>query len=547
MSNSTTSTPSYTELLSVIERQERVIAQQEQVIARQEATIKQLNGRIKELEHKVDELEEKVQHLEGELAKKDLRIEELVKQLYGKSSEKDKSKRCGGKRGTRAHSRDGFNDDNEHNNDYPDHLPRIEEFVDNLPDGANPDDYQLIGERRVPRLATLPVLHYVLVTIHRTYKKKSNSYIPPRKPEHEHPLGKCSADISFVVFAVIQKILFHIPFYRLEKLLELQGIACRRSNLVRWSERLADLLEIIAGAILQDIKGAAVVYGDESPAVVNIKKGEESSEYKRTYFWNLVAPDRGVFFHWTEKRNQKEAKQLLAGIQGTFVSDALEIYDHATSKLSLSWAICWIHIRRNFLKTTSNKELAEQALGRINTILAIDKAIRAATKNDSDIQRRLQYRQRFLSPLVDGMRQWICTHINTPAVQTDDLMLKAFNYIDRRWEEATCFIREPLVLPHNNIPEQHFRFLKIGAKNWLFCASECGAKTLTTLYTLLYSAKLLNINPSVYLNDIIKQIDVQGVTPNQLVPRVWKEHREKIATENYFKNHRQTAKRTGNT
>lgn len=521
MSNSTTSTPSYTELLSVIERQERVIAQQEQVIARQEATIKQLNGRIKELEHKVDELEEKVQHLEGELAKKDLRIEELVKQLYGKSSEKDKSKKCGGKRGTRAHSRDGFNDDNEHNNDYPDHLPRIEEFVDNLPDGANPDDYQLIGERRVPRLATLPVLHYVLVTIHRTYKKKSNSYIPPRKPEHEHPLGKCSADISF--------------------------IACRRSNLVRWSERLADLLEIIAGAILQDIKGAAVVYGDESPAVVNIKKGEESSEYKRTYFWNLVAPDRGVFFHWTEKRNQKEAKQLLAGIQGTFVSDALEIYDHATSKLSLSWAICWIHIRRNFLKTTSNKELAEQALGRINTILAIDKAIRAATKNDSDIQRRLQYRQRFLSPLVDGMRQWICTHINTPAVQTDDLMLKAFNYIDRRWEEATCFIREPLVLPHNNIPEQHFRFLKIGAKNWLFCASECGAKTLTTLYTLLYSAKLLNINPSVYLNDIIKQIDVQGVTPNQLVPRVWKEHREKIATENYFKNHRQTANRTGNT
>lgn len=550
MTNSTTPTANNAEILAVIKRQEKiiarqtkVIAQQEEVIAQQkeqlasqevkiqaqEATIKQLNGRIKKLEARVSELE-------GEVAKKDLRIKDLVKQLYGKSSEKDKGKQGSGNRGGRGSSRDGFNDDDERpKKDIPDHLPRIEKFVDNLPEGADPDEYELIGEERIPRLATLPITHYVLVTVYRTYKKKSNSYIPPRKPEHEHPLGKCCADISFIVFAIIQKVLFHVPFYRLENILALQNINCNRSNLVRWSERLASLLEAIAAAILHDIKAASVVYGDESPVTVKVNKKDKSNQYRKTYFWNLIAPERGAYFHWTEKRNQKEAKKLLKGIQGTFVSDALEIYQHATSKLSLTWAICWIHIRRNFLKATANTALAEEALQQINTILRIDKAIRSRTRNDEALERRFHYRQRFLLPLVDKMRTWINTHINTPAVQTDATMLKAFNYINTRWEEATCFIRNPLVLPHNNIPEQHFRYLKLGAKNWMFCASEWGAETLSTLYTLVYSAKLLNINPNVYLTDIIELIDVPGVTAQQLVPRVWKETREKIATEKYFR------------
>jgi hypothetical protein len=48
---------------------------------------------------------------------------------------------------------------------------------------------------------------------------------------------------------------------------------------------------------------------------------------------------------------------------------------------------------------------------------------------------------------------------------------------------------------------------------------------------------MLNINPSIYLTDVIEQIDVPGVAADQLVPRVWKKNREKIATEWYFSKH----------
>ena len=313
MTNSATSTtpiPTYAELLAVIAMHEITLAEQKAQIAQQalqfqeqKAEIKEQQATIERFNNRIVELEAKVTELQSEVAKKDLRIKELIKQLYGKKSEKNKGNASSGKGTSNRISRDGFNDDGKKSEqNYPAHLPRIEEIIDNLPEGANPDEYELIGESRVARLATLPVLHYVLVTVYRTFKKKSNSVIPSRKSEHVHPLGKCSADISFIVFAIIQKILFHVPFYRLEKLLALQQIVCHRSNLIRWSERLASLMEPIAAAIQKDIKSAAVVYGDESPAIVKTGEGDESNKFRKTYFWNLVAPERGIYFHWTSKR-----------------------------------------------------------------------------------------------------------------------------------------------------------------------------------------------------------------------------------------------------
>jgi transposase/uncharacterized coiled-coil protein SlyX len=542
MQDSTNSPLSTVELRAIIQQQARTIK-------RLEATIAKLNKKIAKQEEQLaqqcattEELKGKISELQTDVSQKQLRIEGLTKELYGKSSEKsgkgknkDKPKKDRSKKERRTGSRSGFSDEEDTNKDKDfSHLPKIEEVVSNIPDGENPEDYKFIGEKRVERLATLPAQHYVLVTVYKTYKKKSNGYIPPR--QNEHPLGKCAADISFIVSAITKKILFHIPFYRYEQILSLQKIECGRSNLVRWSERFADLLEPINAAILSDIKSAAVVYGDESPVIARLENEDKSKEYKKTYFWNLIAPDRGAYFYWSDKRNNQEAQKLLAGVKGTFVSDALGIYTTATAKLSLTWQICWIHIRRNFIKATANKELSKEALLAINTILAIDKAIRRRTKKDDEklLEKRYHYRKRFLMPLVEKMRLWISSNINLPAVQTDKDTLKAFEYINMRWEEANCFITNPLVLPHNNLSEQHFRFLKLGAKNWTFCSSECGARTLGILYTLVYSAKLLRINPSIYLTDLIEQISIKGVKAQDLVPRRWKEAREEIATKAYF-------------
>ena len=144
------------------------------------------------------------------------------------------------------------------------------------------------------------------------------------------------------------------------------------------------------------------------------------------------------------------------------------------------------------------------------------------------------YRTRFLLPLVARMKEWIATHKDSKEVLTDETLKKAIGYIDSRWDEATCFIAIPYVLPHNNLAEQYFRYLKLGNKNWLFCSSELGAKELCVFYSLIYSAKMVGINPSYYLADIVEQIDVPGVNAAELTPSQWKKHREHLVVPKYL-------------
>jgi transposase len=526
----TTSQPSYQDLLELVTKQQAIIEHQQIIIKQQQAVIRELQATNEAQRLKIHQLEALVE-------KQNARISELERRLYGKSSEKSKDKDKSSKSGKSGQGspRSGFNDDGDAPpGTYPAHLPREDVFEDNLPEGANREEYEKVGTVTKERLAVYPAQLYVMVIHKTTYKRKSDGSFPPF--EGQHPFGRCSADMSFVIFAILQKVLFHVPFYRLEKLLELQGITCYRPNMVRWSNQFAKLVEPVVNAILAEIKVARVVHGDESPSLVRCKQSEKSKAYRDTYFWNLVAPDVGIIFKWTKNRNNSNAEDILEGIKGTFVSDALGIYKHATQKHSLAWQICWVHIRRNFLKVTDNRSIAEQGLDQVNLILRIDKAIRRRTKAQHLYPKRVHYRQRFLLPLIANMKKWIADHKDLPAVQTDDQLTKGINYIESKWEQATCFITNPYVLPHNNISEQFFRYLKLGAKNWQFCASELGAKTLCTLYSLVYSAKLTGINPFYYLADLVEQVHVPGIKAQDLTPSRWKQNREHLVVPDYLRN-----------
>ena len=361
------------------------------------------------------------------------RIEQLERSLYGKSSErsvssKEKTKppshnkqpgKYRKKNKFTSKQRSGFNDEVDAPlGTFPDYLPRKDIFEDNLPEGADLKDYEKVGTVTRESLSVIPSQKYVKVIHKTTYKLKSNGSFPEFIPQH--PLGRCKVDSSFIVYTIIQKVLFHIPLYRLEKILELQGINCQRASMARWINKIASLLEPIVTAIRNDIKEAKVIHSDETPTLVRC---DESNSYERTYFWNLVSPNMGIVFFWTRKRNNKEAQKILADIKGTLVSDALAIYDSATSKHEINWQICWIHIRRNFIKVTDNTKLAKYALNKINLVLAIDKAIRKRTKSKDKFDKRVKYRQRFLNPLVDRIKEWIKKQRHSPQVESDSQLV----------------------------------------------------------------------------------------------------------------------------
>ena len=72
------------------------------------------------------------------------------------------------------------------------------------------------------------------------------------------------------------------------------------------------------------------------------------------------------------------------------------------------------------------------------------------------------------------------------------------------------------------------RHVAVGRKNWLFFGSDRGGRTWATLTSLIYSAKLHELNLFAYMRGIFARIAGTRITDlDQFLPDVWKRNRAK--------------------
>ncbi|MGA7764031.1 MAG: transposase [Candidatus Binataceae bacterium] len=78
----------------------------------------------------------------------------------------------------------------------------------------------------------------------------------------------------------------------------------------------------------------------------------------------------------------------------------------------------------------------------------------------------------------------------------------------------------------NNGAEQALRPIVLGRKNWLFAGSEAAAHRTAILCSLVQTCKHLQINPFVYLRDVIERVSTHPARlVLELTPREWKRPR----------------------
>ena len=87
------------------------------------------------------------------------------------------------------------------------------------------------------------------------------------------------------------------------------------------------------------------------------------------------------------------------------------------------------------------------------------------------------------------------------------------------WDGLTVYLEHGMVPISNIIIEQQIRNLKLGAKNWLFAASEVGAETVAIFNSLVCTCRINGINVFEYLNDILGCLDTKPAS--QLTPKAW--------------------------
>lgn len=106
---------------------------------------------------------------------------------------------------------------------------------------------------------------------------------------------------------------------------------------------------------------------------------------------------------------------------------------------------------------------------------------------------------------------------------------RALRYLTNHEQALTRFLSDGRVRLDNNPSELALRSLVVGRKNWLFVGSDEHAEVTATIVSLVASAKLHNLDPELYLRDMVR---VMPVWPKnrfiELAPKCWRATRERL-------------------
>ena len=217
--------------------------------------------------------------------------------------------------------------------------------------------------------------------------------------------------------------------------------------------------------------------------------------------------------------SRESSKIQAANWTGVLQSDAYSGYnvlaEAARPAGPVQHAFCWSHARRGFFeladvetaarKRTKGKTdavispLAVEAVERINAIFDIEWEINGETAAE-----RLAIRHERTAPLVESLDVWMRETRAKLSKHND--VAKAIDYMLKRWEGFTLFLRDGTVCLSNNCAERALRRIACGRKSWMFCCSDRGGQRGAVMYSLIATCRMNNLDPEAWLRDVLTRI-----------------------------------------
>lgn len=384
--------------------------------------------------------------------------------------------------------------------------------------GEDKDQYVVIDEKVVCRLAQRPASYVVLKYIQPVVKRKGSDELTT----HRAPGGlfdKSLADVSFITGLLIDKFLYHQPLYRQHQKLKLNGIDLARATLTNLTHRSIDLLSPIYHAQWDSALQSKVLAMDETPVKAGPNKNKKG-KLKQSYYWPILGDQDEICFAFAPSRGKQVVHDLLSSYQGTLLTDGYNVYERYALEQEIEHAQCWVHGRRYFVKAQSYDNASEEAIAIIARLYEIEAHIRESKLGRDE---RLNYRQKHSKPIVDAFFDWCKSQCQREDLLPKDKMSQALKYMIARESALRVFLSNPDVAMDTNALERGLRVIPMGKKNWLFCWSEVGAKYVGIIQSLLVTCKMHDINPYDYLVDVLQRVSIHPAKlVHELTPRLWK-------------------------
>jgi hypothetical protein len=265
----------------------------------------------------------------------------------------------------------------------------------------------------------------------------------------------------------------------------------------------------VAG-IRRHVFSAAKIHGDDTPVPV-LAPGLGRTKTGR--LWVYVRDDRpfcgkdppAATYFYSPDRGGGHPATHLATFTGFLQADGYggftALYDPARGKPGpIIEVACWAHCRRKFFDVweATKSPVAKEAIDRIAAFYGIEAKARLVP-----LAERLALRAE-TAPLLTTFFEWAGKVLLKLSAKS--ALAEAFRYTIKRRDALSRFAANGRLEADNNIAENALRGIALGRKNYLFAGSDSGGERAASLYTIVQTAKLNDLNPQAYLSDTLTKI-----------------------------------------
>jgi transposase len=420
---------------------------------------------------------------------------------------------------------------------FPEHLPR-ERVVIAAPTNCpccGSTKLSKLGEDVTETLEVVPRQWKVIQTVRERFScRQCEAITQPPAPFHVTPRG--FAGPSLLAMILFGKFGQHQPLNRQSERYAREGVDLSLSTLADQVGACAAALRPLHAVIEAHVLAAERLHGDDTTVPILAKGQTETGRV-----WVYVRDDRpfggkdppAALFYASRDRTREHPERHLSGYAGILQADAFDGYNRLylpdRKPGLIVEALCWSHARRKFFELADIaanarrgknappiSPIALEAVKRIDALFDIEREINGLTA-----EARLRARRKESAALVAGLEGWM--RAERAKLSRHAAVAKAIDYMLTRWGAFARFLHDGRICLTNNAAERALRGLALGRKSWLFAGSERGAERAASMYTLIQTAKLNNVDPQAWLADVLARIaDTPQTQISELLPWNWR-------------------------
>lgn len=330
----------------------------------------------------------------------------------------------------------------------------------------------------------------------------------------ESAIEKGLAGPGLLSYIVTSKFSDYLPLYRLEDIFERQGFEISRATQSVWCGDVADLVEPLYELMAARVRASHVVATDDTIMPMLAKDKTTNAR-----MWVYVGDQAGPYniFDFTLNRGRDGPKYFLKDYRQVLLADAYGGYNGVVAGNEITRAGCWAHTRRKIVEAEkAAPEIAREAVELVRALYTVEHH-----GKDLSATARLELRQAESAPVLADLKDKLLGW--KQQLLPKHPMAEAVNYALGQWAELTVFCSDGAVPIDNNVSEREMKRVVLNRKNSLFVGNARGGRTAAILATLTSSCRRHDVDPQVYLTQLLVNLPSAHVTDlSAWLPDEWK-------------------------